>query len=507
MMSDKSVAAALRSDKRLVVVEAPAGCGKTFQGAAYAESEGSRLGTGRVLILTHTHAACDVFAARTQSVRNRVDIRTIDSLICEITGAYHSAIGLPSDTSNWARNQKDGYSKLATKASDLITALPMIGRALALRYPTIVCDEHQDASDAQHSIVMACYRGGARLRVFGDPMQRIYNTKGDAQNTSEWHWNDLKSNADEFDRLDHPHRWSDGAKPLGEWILGARRSLQQGEQIDLKDPLPDEVRVFELENTSRQYGQYRASAPHAKPVYQLVRNLPALLIMSSQKNTVRSLRAFFGRQIPIWEGHVRDSLGELTQCLTTYSGDASAIAEGTVSFLLEVTKGFTRSGFANRFLQEVHQGCAKKCSGKPAALQSLARTILDSPDHRGVARMLRLLDEKIKTDRAFGSVCVDLQREFMDAISLEQFDDPGLGLNEVARRRTYSRPSPPVKAISTVHKAKGLQCPHVLLMPCDAKHYSDSDAARCRMYVALSRGQKSLTLVVSRNDPSPLFAL
>ena len=35
-MSDDSVHAALRSDAPLVVVEAPAGCGKTTKGADYA---------------------------------------------------------------------------------------------------------------------------------------------------------------------------------------------------------------------------------------------------------------------------------------------------------------------------------------------------------------------------------------------------------------------------------------------------------------------------------------
>ena len=37
-MSDASVSAAIRSDAQLVVVEAPAGCGKTHQGADYANA-------------------------------------------------------------------------------------------------------------------------------------------------------------------------------------------------------------------------------------------------------------------------------------------------------------------------------------------------------------------------------------------------------------------------------------------------------------------------------------
>ena len=70
-MSDDSVRAALRSDKRLVVIEAPAGCGKTHQGADYAR-EIANAGNGRLLILTHTHAACSVFAERTRGVYDQL---------------------------------------------------------------------------------------------------------------------------------------------------------------------------------------------------------------------------------------------------------------------------------------------------------------------------------------------------------------------------------------------------------------------------------------------------
>src|SRR5258708_2727841 len=97
-MSDASVATALRSPARLVVIEAPAGCGKTYQGAEYANDIAENIDAGRVLILTHTHAACDVFASRTLGVGQRVDIRTFDSLISQIAAAYHPALGLPADT-------------------------------------------------------------------------------------------------------------------------------------------------------------------------------------------------------------------------------------------------------------------------------------------------------------------------------------------------------------------------------------------------------------------------
>ena len=81
-MSDASVHAALRSAATLVVVEAPGGCGKTHQGADYAHAIAA--GSERLLILTHTNAACSVFAARTVAAGARVQIRTIDSLIAQV---------------------------------------------------------------------------------------------------------------------------------------------------------------------------------------------------------------------------------------------------------------------------------------------------------------------------------------------------------------------------------------------------------------------------------------
>ncbi|HYS85680.1 MAG TPA: ATP-binding domain-containing protein [Bradyrhizobium sp.] len=64
---------------------------------------------------------------------------------------------------------------------------------------------------------------------------------------------------------------------------------------------------------------------------------------------------------------------------------------------------------------------------------------------------------------------------------------------------------PPDRAISTVHKAKGLEAGRVIVMPCNSKHFPDNEAARSLLYVAISRATRSLTLVVSRSDASPLL--
>jgi DNA helicase-2/ATP-dependent DNA helicase PcrA len=119
--------------------------------------------------------------------------------------------------------------------------------------------------------------------------------------------------------------------------------------------------------------------------------------------------------------------------------------------------------------------------------------------------MLHRLSELKSSDPAFKGVKLDYHSEFWDAVRLGQFDDPNEGFTKISRRRSYARPSVPTKAISTVHKAKGLECDNVLIMPFDAQHFGNTPSARCRLYVAMSRAKQSLTFVVSRRNPSPLI--
>jgi len=506
-MSDASVAAALRSSVRLVVVEAPAGCGKTFQGAQYARESSESIGDGRVLILAHTHAAVDVFASRTREAGRRVDIRTIDSLIGEIAGIYHQALGLPADTGAWAQSQKDGYSQLAAKVAALLRASPMIGRSLAQRYPIVICDEHQDASTDQHVIGIACLRGGASVRLFGDPMQRIFVSRKKTEIEADEHrWNDLTLEANTFDKLDVPHRWLNGSEQLGRWILKAREVLRSGGQVDLRAPLPQGLSVFIAENRSpNPHGSYQVMGVDRKPIDALVETANSILILAAQNETVNALRAFFARRLPIWEGHMRESLATLVHEVQTHKGNGSHTAQAVVTFLGNVATGFSPSAFGNSLLAEVRSGCVANRRGKPAILQVLGKMILDQPDHKGVAKMLRRLSELKDSDPAFSGVKLDYHSEFWDAVRLGDFDDPSEGFAQITHRRNYSRPKVPSKAISTIHKAKGLECDNVMIMPCDAQHFANNRAARCRLYVAMSRARRSLTFIVSHQNPSPLI--
>lgn len=505
-MSDADVEDALRSDARLVLVEAPAGCGKTYQGAQYAKDVLPTLFPGRLLILTHTNAACDVFAGRTQGFGGRVEVRTIDSVIIHIASAYHKTLGLPPDVPAWARHQANGaFNEVAMRVAGLLARMPSIAAALTSRYRHIICDEHQDASEAQHRIVSALHAHGASLRIFGDHMQAIYmRTKKEAD---AWNgrWTALQAAADRRATLDTPHRWKNGAAALGDWIQLARADLEAGRQIDLRGNLPQGLTVISADNTSARHGQYATSTAERRPIDRFVDDAQELAVLTCTNDMVRGLRAFFFRRVPVWEGHVRDALSTLVVSCRTNDGNAAAIAHAFVAFMQEVSRGFSDSAYGNRFRDEVAAGCVTNRAKKPAKIQELARFIVEHPNHRGVARALARLIDLVNMDNAFDDISIDLWRELKEATCLDRYDDPDVGLAEITLRRTAARTSMPTKVISTVHKAKGVERESVLIMPCDNAYFPDTEAKRRLLYVAISRATKSLALVLPRRSPHPLF--
>ena len=193
-MSDAEVAALLRSDEQIVVIVAPAGCGKTFQAAAYARDLCSEATfTGKLLVLTHTHAACSVIFERTQNLQHKVEILTIDGLIFQIATAYRLPLNLPEDIATWVR--QNSYEELARKTSAFLKIYPFITKHIASLYPFVLCDEHQDANDAQDEIIQLIGNAGAKLRIFGDPMQIIPGGRGQdaAVAEAQARWEELKA--------------------------------------------------------------------------------------------------------------------------------------------------------------------------------------------------------------------------------------------------------------------------------------------------------------------------
>ncbi len=494
-MSDAEVAKALRSDLGLVVVQAPGGCGKTYQGAAYAQWLCPRIAPARLLILAHTHAACDEFAKRTRAFAARVEVRTIDSLTAEVASAYPPAAGTESLD----------FEGAARWAARILSQAPFVAATLARRYPVIICDEHQDASPDQHAVIMALHGAGSKVRIFGDPMQLIYPGGGDKGLKADLaRWETLLASADARPELDEPHRWKKTNPELGGWILEARAALQAGHPLRLGQRRVRGLSVIVCENQARRSLGLQLDPETRAPVTRMLNDKAPLLVLSPHKDTGRAIRAASGRRLPIWEGHARSALPTLTVALAK-AANAGQVAEAAITFCQEICTGFSDGAFANRFRDELCTGCAQSARGKFVALQAMARAVLEAPDHRGVGQMLRLLQAARKSDPGFAGVHIDYPTEFWEAARLADHEDLQAAIDhQIAHRRALRR-MPPPRAISTVHKAKGLEARRVLVMPCEDKTFKAKDARL--LYVALSRATESLTLVVSAEKPSPWIDL
>ncbi len=328
-------------------------------------------------------------------------------------------------------------------------------------------------------------------------MQKIF------KEANPYLWDGLVGSADKVEELDHPHRWARGCPELGKWTLKAREALRNGGKVDLRTA-PPSVKIVKATNIAQKNLDYRLGPNDRRPIDAFEKKQSSLLVLTRYNETARALRSFFDRRILLWEGYTRSALEIFVQQLAR-AAVPEEVAVAIMKFMDAVAVGFSPSEFVRRLREETADRCSKSTRGKPAMIKELAKPVLELPNHKGAARMLARLYEFSQSEPHFRNVKLDCHREFWDAIHLGQFEDPLDGLADLAHRRAYARPQPPDRAISTIHKAKGLECESVIMVPCDAKSFPDAPDARCLLYVALSRAKNELMLVISADEPSSLF--
>jgi len=347
---------------------------------------------------------------------------------------------------------------------------------------------------------------GSRIRIFGDPMQMIYSDRVKLKRDQD-RWNNLKAQG-KFVSLGMPHRWMNTNLELGKWILNCRAQLKSGNKINLKGLNLSGLTILKADNKSMKRQGFQFDRDQKKEIDAKINSFNKFLMLASTNETVRDMNASFFRRIPIWEGHTREPLSKLVKCLSDNIGLPLSIAQGLLEFLYEISVGFTLSSHGQRFIEEITTDCKKKASKKPLLIQNLAKYLIAEPNHKGASKLLGELDRYITHNLAgFDCVKIDLKREFWDALRLGDFDCVIEAEKALQSRRTHHTLHLPPKCISTIHKAKGLEGDNAIIVACDGRHFKDSEKARNILYVALSRAKSNLVIVVSDENPSPLFTI
>ena len=83
-------------------------------------------------------------------------------------------------------------------------------------------------------------------------MQKIFRNDDMDGACAPYDWEELKTLASRFEKLDFPHRWKNGCTDLGRWTLRAREALKDGGKIDLRNRPPSLTVVF-AENQAQRH--------------------------------------------------------------------------------------------------------------------------------------------------------------------------------------------------------------------------------------------------------------
>jgi hypothetical protein len=83
-------------------------------------------------------------------------------------------------------------------------------------------------------------------------------------------------------------------------------------------------------------------------------------------------------------------------------------------------------------------------------------------------------------------------------------DDARQMLDDAVRHHREAA-TPPLRCVSTIHKAKGQEYDHVVLAHCSRSPFPDTPSSRRLLYVALSRAQRSVLILAADRAPSPLL--
>jgi hypothetical protein len=489
----------IRGDAAVEVVEAAAGCGKTHEAVGAAEVMARQLAGGQeVLLLTHTNSARSVFTERLAAAGARARMQTIDSLALEIVQRYAPHLKLTQPVEPGATHRgHPTFEQVRAHAVALLRDAPAVAEGLAFRHPVILVDEHQDSTADQHALAAAIAScPGVRIRYFGDRLQAIYGYAGGGEA-----WDSLCAEHEPVE-LNVGHRWAKNP-PLRDWLLDVRAALLAGEPIDLRER-PACVTVHEWSGQApapRQPG-YCPGVLHAFGALDLPERSAVLIGDGAHGyGLVEKLGKATG--MTLYEGSDTSEARAWLERAMDAEGDPAQL-----SLLLGRVMNAWGSGFPPSELRKLKAICTSTGiqTGRHQTILPLIDACRPIYEQATVTAWLRALRHVLAHHAAIGWRPIRRDPARLLYATAEDTDDPLTALQAAARvRATRSRPSH--RAVMTIHRAKGAEFGTVVLPYVSASHFSDSHEDAKRLYVALTRAQSTLHLMLCRDDPSPRFRL
>jgi len=467
-----SVEAVLSSGRGLIV--APAGCGKTHlitETLAVTDEK-------PYLVLTHTTAGVAALKQRLKRLgtpnKNYV-VATIDGWARHIANIFPASC----DVRGTPDNPRVFYPELRRKVQGYV-GTGHISEIISASYSRLLVDEYQDCDADQHALICSLSEM-LPTTIFGDPMQCIFNFGGSMPSWDE----DVKSRFPIIKELNTPWRWiNSGAPDLGQWILNCRESLMQRRPIDLLS-CPDYVHWIQLA------GEPRADSQRQTETQYNIRNCNdpshTLLIIGDSRNPrSRHIFASLSKGIEVVEPVDLADVTQTSSQIDNLRGEELAHHVLTATSLM-----MTGVGKAN-VIKRIPTILAGRNRTPASPIELAVKDVIESGDKNSVGNLLDCLEVSADT-RLFRRGAFSALKS---AVSLSISDQTKTTKQaaEIVReqRRHQGDRRIPSRAIGSTLLLKGLEADHSLILDAGAMNSHN-------LYVALSRGAKSITVFSNCN--------
>lgn len=456
------------------LVVAPAGCGKTHLITQVLNIQPVK----PYLVLTHTTAGVAALKQRLKRLRvpsNNFVVSTIDGWALHVAKMFPKSCNIQSTP----QNPRIFYPELRRKVNEYICAGNIV-EIIRSSYSRLLVDEYQDCDVGQHKLICSLSEVLPTV-VFGDPMQCIFSFSGPMPSWGQ----DVKASFPLIAELDTPWRWINAGTPkLGQWILNCRDSLLNGGSIDLLG-CPAHVHWNELSDNAHKNIQTQNLAQYRIRTENNVED-SLLIIGDSMNPRSRHNFASSSRGIDVVEPVDLGDVTEIASQMDHFNG--SELADKILISVSLMMTGVGRSNI-NKRIPTILGGRNRT----PATDIELAvKSVIESGGRDSIARLLSSLelcpDTRVFRKGAFSAL--------KNAVSLS-ISDPSKTIKKSAevireQRRHQGDRRIPQRAIGSTLLLKGLEAEHSLIL--DAGVMTPQN-----LYVALSRGAKSVTVFSNKN--------
>lgn len=451
-------------------VIAPAGYGKTHLIAMAVKAS-----TQRQLVLTHTYAGVNAIKKKMHALAVPTSRYQIDTIA---SWALRLCLNYPK-TSNWNHeypNSKE-WAKLY-EASTTLLGRPFIERIIRSSYSGVYVDEYQDCSIQQHTLLKVL-TAMLPFRLLGDPMQAIFDF---ADQSVDWQEH-IYPHYQLLGELRTPWRWRlAGATELGNWLDGASKRLRAGEKISLAAPLPKGVRQVAVDLTDFK------NPGRLNLFYGFLDNDETVIAIHSgdqrSKNKTHKLAQSLGGKFSSIEEVEAKELFSFIKKL-----EAAKTANKKLCLVIEFAKKCCNSvdGILSAATKRGEQAKITKATKFPEMVDVANRYLAD-PSTPNLARLFSAIQDNQETSKYRR----DLLNRFMKVLHTHE-ENEQLSLLESAQlyQRDFRHSGRPIrhnKLLGTTLLVKGLEYDHAIIL--EAESMSPKE-----LYVALTRGAKSITIV------------